>query len=149
MAQYSILFAVIVIAHYSHYRECPPMKTFLIKVIAGYLFDLVTRKVKTEFNFKPEHLTNFAFGKRTTIRLGHKKVKQGAVKILADGKEQAAIKLDVIKSKKIRFGDLNNADAIFDGFNNLSELRAELEDCYKKPISNKTKITQVFFTAAK
>lgn len=125
------------------------MKTFLIKAIAAYLFNLVSRKVKAEFNFKPEHLASFAFGKRTTIRLGHKKVKQGAVKILADGKEQAGIKLDVIKSKKIKFGDLNNADAIFDGFNNLSDLRAELEACYKKPITNKTKVTQVFFRPSK
>lgn len=118
---------------------------FLVQMLKTWLIGLVVKRVKKELNFKPDHLTSFILGnKKTTIRLGNKNIKPGPIAILKDGEHQDLYKLEVSKIRKTKFGNLTHFDARLDGFLNIGELRQELETIYKKPITNNTKITQVF-----
>jgi hypothetical protein len=118
---------------------------FLVQMLKTWLIDLVVKRVKKELNFKPADLTSFILGnKKTTIRLGNKNIKPGPIAVLKDGEHQDLYKLEVSKIRKTNFGHLTALDARLDGFSDIGELRQELETIYKKPITNNTKITQVF-----
>ncbi len=100
--------------------------------------------LRSHLTFTKANHVLFAYGKKTTIRLGHKKYKYGPLTITVNGTPNYLFNLEIFKVIKKRFGDLTEADAVLDGFIRLSELKAELQRCYGRPINPTEPISQIF-----
>lgn len=94
--------------------------------------------------FSPDNFSSLSKGKTTTIRLGDKVFCLGDVKLLCI-EEQKELDSEIIEIRLVRFGDLGLSDAVSDGFNTIEELRRELENCYKKLVSDFEPVTIVRF----
>lgn len=120
------------------------IKSLIIGLLKSYVIDQVFQKAKTHLNFTTANYLHFQTRKKTTIRLGHVKIKKGPIPILVNGEPNYLFNLVVVKSIKKRFKDLTTDDAKLDGFNSVFELKLELERCYGRPIYPNDKVTQIF-----
>jgi hypothetical protein len=86
------------------------------------------RKMK----FKPKYLKLLINGKkRSTIRL-EKKYREGEVVYIADTDGRIYGKARIIRIQEKSIKNLNKADAVIDGFEDVRELREALYDIYGK-----------------
>ena len=97
-----------------------------------------------KINFTPSNFELIRKGKRTTIRLGTKSLQLGLVALVCD-EIMDAILADISEIRVIRFGDIGLLDAAMDGFNSVSELRSELQNCYQTIIGNYDVVTIIRF----
>lgn len=95
-------------------------------------------------NFNEKNFSSLLNGKKTSIRLGHKQFELGDVKLLCD-EGSGELDSEIIEIRTVRFGDLGLSEAVMDGFNTIEALRHELENCYKRYISDYDPVTIVRF----
>ena len=99
----------------------------------------------TALNFNSRNFVKVAGGsKRTTIRLGDKSHGLGICVLMCDGQPtpEAA---EIVEVRKVRFGSLGLSDAIEHGYNNMAELKAEIESCYQCSVRADDVITIIRF----
>ena len=96
-------------------------------------------------NFNSRNFVKVVAGaKRTTIRLGDKTYSVGICAFMCDGVPVDNVG-EITEIRKVRFGALGLSDAVEHGYNNLDELKAELESCYQRSIHASDVITIVRF----
>ncbi|WP_299262933.1 hypothetical protein [uncultured Psychrosphaera sp.] len=99
-------------------------------------------------NFNSRNFVKVVGGaKRTTIILGERAYNIGACLLMCDGQPTPEL-VQIVKVCKTRFGTLGLSDAVEHGYNNISDLKSELESCYQRSIQLTDVITIVRFEMA-
>jgi hypothetical protein len=87
-------------------------------------------------SFSESNYLKLRAGKTTTIRRADEKTYQLGPVTLSCPDLGQSIESEVTEIRIVRFGDLGLADAVSDGFNSVEDLRVELQNCYRKLISD-------------
>lgn len=82
--------------------------------------------------------------KMSTIRLGHKEITPG-LSFLVNAVTGVKTLINIWYVNHCLLSDLELNDARLDGFDTMEDLKADLRECYQRPIGDREVITQVHF----